>query len=327
MMRRNKIALIATAALISVCVARAQAQAPEQNWPTRTIHFVNPSAAGGGADILIRWLASKVQPLAGVPVVVENKTGANANLATELVVGSRPDGYTVLFNSSSAVIANPFVMKDLNYDPDKDLAPVASVFNMGLAFAVPPQTPANNLQEFVEYLRKKKTPILYGVPVVSVLGASALFQEMSKTKGTQVNYKTMADALKDISGGDIDFGFIDATLGVANARSGRIKLFGVSPPARLPSAPNVPTLAEAGLPGYSYVNFWAAWMPAGSPPQAIAKLQQWLNEVCSTQEAKDFFLSQSVEVAPSSSARLRDMMKEHHELWVGLAKAANITPQ
>jgi tripartite-type tricarboxylate transporter receptor subunit TctC len=290
MTRRNKIALIATAALMSVCIARAQAQ--EQNWPTRTIHFVNPSAAGGGADILIRWLAARVQPLAGVPVVVENKTGANANLATEVVVGSKPDGYTVLFNSSSAVIANPFVMKDLNYDPDKDLAPVASVFNMGLAFAVPPQTPANNLQEFVEYLKKKKTPILYGVPVVSVLGASALFQEMTKTTGTQVNYKTMADALKDISGGDIDFGFI-----------------------------------EAGLPGYSYVNFWAAWMPAGSPPQAIAKLQQWLNEVCSTQEAKDFFLAQSVEVAPSSAAKLRDMMKEHHELWVGLAKAANITPQ
>ncbi|MDB5569273.1 MAG: transporter substrate-binding protein [Hyphomicrobiales bacterium] len=311
-------------AAAALCLTAGAAAA--QDYPVRPIKFVNSSSAGGGADVLVRFLASKVQPLAGQPVVVENKPGANGNIANEYVLNSKPDGYTVLFAASSAVIANRYVMKDVNYDPMKDFDPVASVYRVGLVLTVPAASPAKTLPELIAHL-KSKDKVLYGVPTTSTLAASELFKIMTGTKGEQVNYKSMMEAAKDVAGGDIDYSFIDTTLGMGQAKGGRLRVIGTSTGKRLEVAPDVPTLAEAGLKDYEYINFWGAWLAGKSPPDAAAKLSGWLTQVVQTPEARKFLVDQAGEVWPSTPQGLRDQMVEHDKLWVRIVKEANIQPQ
>ncbi len=314
-------------AAVTAAAVFASASATAQTYPSRPIRFVNASVAGGGGDVIVRFLASRVQTLAGQPVIVENKPGANGNIANEHVIAARPDGYTVLVAASSAVIANRFIMKGVGYDPLRDLDPVTSVFRVGLVLAVPPGSPAKTLPELVAHLKSKPDKVLYGIPATSVLGASELFKILTGTKGTAVAYKSMMDSAKDVSSGDIDYSFVDTTLGVGQAKAGRVRIIGTSTANRLAAATDVPTLAESGLKGYEYINFWAAWLPAKSPPEAATKLSDWLGQVVRMDETVKFLQDQAGEVWPSTPDGLRQQMVEHDALWKRIVTEAKIEPQ
>ncbi|HEY8579168.1 MAG TPA: tripartite tricarboxylate transporter substrate binding protein [Beijerinckiaceae bacterium] len=317
----------AVLAAAAVALAFAAAPAAAQDYPTRPIRFVNSSVPGGGADVIVRFIAARVQALAGQPVVVENKPGANGAIANDFVVNAKPDGYTVLFAASSAVIANRYVMKDVTLDPLKELEPVASIFRVGLVLTTPTTSPATSLQALIAHLKSKPGKVLYGVPTTSTLAASELFKALTGTKGEPVAYKSMMDAARDVSSGDIDYTFVDTTLGVGQAKAGRLRVIGTSTARRLEAAPDVPTLAESGLAGYEYVNFWGAWMPAKSPEPAVRKLNAWLVEVANSPEGRKFLIDQAGEVAPSTPQELRDQMIEHDALWRRLVKEAKIEPK
>jgi tripartite-type tricarboxylate transporter receptor subunit TctC len=297
-----------------------------QDYPVRPIRFVNSSAAGGGADILIRFLAAKIQPLAGQPILVENKPGAAGNIANEYVASAKPDGYTVLIAASSAMIANRYVMKDTRLDGMKDFDPVTSIFRAGFALTVPNSTPAKTLPEFITYL-KGKPKVLYGAPTISVLAASELFKLLSGTKGEAVNYKAMLDAARDVMGGETDYAFVDTVLSMAQAKAGRLRVLGVTTPQRLESVPDLTTLSEAGLKDYEYVNFWGVWLPAKSPPDVTAKLNGWFNQVIKSEEGHKYLVDQSSEPWPSTPDGLRTQMIEHDAMWRKIVKQANIQPQ
>ena len=313
--------------LVLIAAVAAATSAAAQSYPSRPIRFVNASVAGGGGDVIVRFLATRVQALAGQPVIVENKPGANGNIANETVITSRPDGYTVLLAASSAVIANRYVMKGVGYDPMKDLEPVASVFRVGLVLTVPPGSPARTVPDLVAHLKSKPAKVLYGVPTTSVLAASELFKILTATKGEAVNYKSMMDAAKDVASADIDYSFVDTTLGVGQAKSGRVRVIGTTTARRLEAAPDVPTLAEAGLKDYEYINFWAAWMPPKSPAEAVDKLAGWLRQVVLMEETKTFLLNQASEIWPSTPQELRQQMVDHDKLWQRIVKEAGIQPQ
>jgi tripartite-type tricarboxylate transporter receptor subunit TctC len=298
-----------------------------QDYPTRPIRFVNSSAAGGGADVLIRFLAAKIQPLAGQPILVENKPGAGGNIANEYVAGSKPDGYTVLIAASSAMIANRYVMKDTRLDGMKDFDPVTSIFRAGFALTVPNSSPAKTVPELITFLKSKPTKVLFGSPTVSVLAASELFKLLSGTNGEPVNYKAMLDAARDVISGDVDYAFVDTVLGMGQARAGRLRVLGVTTPKRLESVPDVATVREAGLEGYEYVNFWGVWLPAKSPPDATSKLNRWFNDVIKSDEGHKFLVDQSSEPWPSTPDELRAHMVEHDAMWQKIVKQANIQPQ
>lgn len=312
---------------VGLAAIAAASAATAQGYPNRPIRFVNASVAGGGGDVIVRFLAQRVQAIAGQPVVVENKPGANGNIANEHVIAAKPDGYTVLVAASSAVIANKHTMKGVSWDPLKDLDPVASVFRVGLVLTVPPNSPATTLRELVAHLKAKGDKVLYGVPATSVLGASELFKILTGTKGTAVAYKSMMDAAKDVTSADIDFSFVDTTLGVGQAKGGRLRIIGTTTAKRLAAAPDVPTLAEAGLKDYEYINFWAAWLPAKSPPEAAARLSDWLGQVVRTDEAREFLQKQAGEVWPSTPQDLQRQMVEHDALWRRIVQEARIEPQ
>jgi len=298
-----------------------------QTYPDRPIKLVVSSPAGGGADLLVRFIAAKMQPMAGQPVIVENKPGANGNIANDYVANAKPDGYTVLFAASSAIIANRYVMKGVTYDAMKDFEPVGSVFRVGLVLTVPPNSPFKTVQELVAGLRSKDSKILYGVPTTSVLGSSALFKIATGTNGEAVNYKSMLDASRDVSSGDIDYSFLDTTLGVGQERAGRLRVLAATTPTRLEAAPNVPTMKEAGIKDYEYINFWGVWLPAKTPSPVALKLNGWLGEVMKSPEGKKFIADNAGEVWLSTPAGLHDQMVEHDQLWQRIVKESGITPQ
>jgi len=305
----------------------AAAPLAAQTFPDRPIKLVVSSPAGGGADLLVRFVAAKMQPMAGQPVIVENKPGANGNIANDYVANAKPDGYTVLFAASSAIIANRYVMKDVTFDAMKELEPVGSVFRIGMVLTVPPSSPIKSVQQLIEHLKAKKTKILYGVPTTSVLGGSALFKLVTGTNGEGVNYKSMMDASRDVSSGDIDYSFLDTTLGMGQERAGRLRVLAVSTATRLDSAPNVPTMKEAGVKDYEYINFWGVWLPAKTPSAIALKLNGWLSEIIQTPDGRKFITDSAGEVWPSTPDGLRTQMVEHDDLWKRLVKDVGIEPQ
>ncbi|MDF2114544.1 tripartite tricarboxylate transporter substrate binding protein [Roseiarcaceae bacterium H3SJ34-1] len=313
--------------LLVVAAALLASPTAAQTFPDRPIKLVVSSAAGGGADLLVRFIAAKMQPLAGQPVVVENKPGANGNIANDYVANAKPDGYTVLFAASSAIIANRYVMKDVTYDAMKDFEPVGSVFRVGMVLTVPPNSPYKTVADLVSALKTKQSKILYGVPTTSVLGGSALFKIATGTNGEAVNYKSMLDASRDVSSGDIDYSFLDTTLGVAQERAGRLKVLAATTPTRLEAAPNVPTMKEAGIKDYEYINFWGVWLPAKTPSAIAQRLNGWLGEVIKSPEGKKFIADNAGEIWLSTPQELRAQMIEHDKLWQRIVKDSGITPQ
>jgi tripartite-type tricarboxylate transporter receptor subunit TctC len=181
--------------------------------------------------------------------------------------------------------------------------------------------------ELISHLKTKPAKVLHGVPTTSVLAASELFKLMTGTQGQPVNYRSMADVTKDITSGDVDYTFIDATNGLAQAKAGRMHILGTSTASRLAVAPDLPTLSEAGLKDYEYINFWGAYLAAKSPPEAIAKLSGWLDQVVRMEDTRKFLLDQASEPWPSTPESLTKQMVEHDALWQRIVKAAKIEPQ
>ncbi len=300
--------------------------ATAQDYPTKQVTLVTSAPPGGGGDVLTRYLGNKLHDISGATMIVENKGGAAGNIATLAVTNAKPDGYTLLVSSSSSVIANKFVIKETNYDAMKDLAPVGTFLQVGLALVAPTKSSANTVKELVQELKSLGRPPFYGVPTTSALFGSQMFLLLTGLQGTRVNYKGMGDAASGITAGELDFAFIDTTLATAQARQGRLKILAVSPAKRLANAPVLPTIRESGL-DFDYINFWAVWAPANTPKPIVSKLNIWINQVVALPETGDFLLAQGAEPLATSPEELTSMMKTHNDLWVDIAKTTKLEPQ
>jgi len=320
--RAGRLAL-ACAALVATIVA-----APAAEFPERPVTLVTSAPAGGGGDVLTRYLADRLKAASGATFVIENKPGAAGNIATVAVTHARPDGYTLLAAPSSTVIANKFVIKDTGYDAMRDLAPVAPFLKVGLALIAGPSTHATTVKDFVAELKARTgRPMFYGVPTTSSLFGAQVFLTMTGLTGTRVNYKGMGDAASGVTAGELDFAFVDATLAIGQAKQGRVRILAVSSAERLAIAPELPTVKESGIGDFDYVNFWAVWAPAGTPQPVIDTLSGWINRVVALPETGRFFLSQGAEPLAATPAQLAAMMRTHNDLWVQIARTTNLEPQ
>jgi tripartite-type tricarboxylate transporter receptor subunit TctC len=301
--------------------------AAAQDFPSRPIYFVTSSAPGGGGDVLVRYLGSRVQGLTGGSVLVLNRVGAGGNIATNAVVEAKPDGYTLLLAPSSNVIANKYVIKDTRFDAFKDLTPVATVLQVSLGLVVSPKTESSNVVSLVQAFKTSQKQLMFGFgSTTSILGAQ-MFMDLSGFVATQVAYKSMPDTATGVAGGEVDFAFVDATLALGQAKQGRLKLLAVTSGKRLISAPEVPTIRESGNIDFEYTNFWAAWAPANTPAPVVSKIADWINRAVASPETKEFFLKQGSEALVGSPETLAALMKQHDDLWSQAAKRANLIPQ
>ena len=305
---------MATAAVCGV----AQAQS---NYPTKTVTVVVPFSPGGAADIMARALSERMSVRLGQPVIVENKPGAGTMIASEHVARAAPDGHTVLLAASSLSIA-PALYSKVNYDPVKDFAPISLVASVVHVLSVHPSVPAKNVAELVSWVKANPTKANYGSvgAGTSTHLESELFNSMAGVKMEHVPYKGSAPALLDLVSGNINVMFDAYASSKPFINDGKIRLLAVTTAQRSKLLPNVPTVAESGLPGYEAMPWLGFIAPAGTPAPAVNKFHAELMEVLKEPAIQEKFQSLGLDIIGNKPAEFADFIKKDIVKWAKVVK-------
>jgi tripartite-type tricarboxylate transporter receptor subunit TctC len=312
-------ALLALTSMVFFSTAAAQ------DYPAREIRSICNFAAGSGADIIVRYYSEQLAKLAGKPVIVENRPGAQGALASGFVAKSAPDGYTIHITPASSTLASaPHIWKQLPYDPLKDFATVTTINSLAFVVAVDAAGPLKTMQELIASLKQKPGHGFYGTLSNSGQIAAELLKANTGLQTTYVPFKVTGDAFTSLLGGSIDFMSVDATWARGQ---GKVRILAVTSAKRTPSLPNVPTLAEAGVPGVDISPWWGVVVPAGTPRPIIDKLAGWFNQIVASEETKQFHARFAIDPLPGSPESMAALLKTEVERWGGFVKLAKIQPQ
>ena len=310
--------------LLVAVLAVAAGFAQSQQYPTKPVRIIAPFAPGGGTDFIARLIAQKLTERLGHQVIVENKPGAGGNLGAEFAVKSAPDGYTLLLVAGSYTV-NPSLYK-LSFDPVNDITPVIQLSQGPFVVAVHPSVPANNLKELIELARRQPDKLSYasaGSGSITHL-ASELFLDMAKVKIVHIPYKGTGPALNDTIAGSTQliFGSVSTTLQFI--KSGRLRGLAVTTPRRISALPDLPTVAEAGVPGYEVVLWHGLVAPKGVPRPIVDRLNREANEVLKAKDMGDLLATDGVAPAGGTPGQFRAVIKADIGRWRGVVKQANI---
>lgn len=299
-----------------------------QQYPAREIRAICSFAAGSGGDILVRFYSDRLSKLAGIPVIVENKVGAQGVIGTEFAARSKPDGYTILITpASSTLAAAPHLFKKLPYDPIKDFTPVAPISRLNFVFVVDAKGPVKNMADLVAELKKKPDHGTYGINNNTGQVAAELFKEAARLKSLQVPYKTTVQGVTDLVGGQVDFLVGDATFFSGQARAGRVRIIAVTGPVRSGALPEVPTMAESGFAGYDLTAWWGVVVPAGTPKTVVDRLAAWMSQINAAEDTRAFLHNVATDLLNGTPEQMAAMIKQDLERWGRYAKLARIEPQ
>jgi tripartite-type tricarboxylate transporter receptor subunit TctC len=282
-------------------------------------------APGGSTDILARLVAKEMSARLGQPIVVENKAGASAAIATETVAHAAPDGYTLCFCTLGALVILPMIEK-LAYNPAKDLTPVTHVANQPFVVVVRSSLGVNNLKEFIALAKRDPGKITFGSPGTATPShlTGELLALATGTKLTHVPYKGDTPAIQDLLGGQIDSMMLSAIGVKPLVESGKVKALAVSSLTRLNAMPDLPTIAESGYPGFQTNNLQAIFAPAGTPPDVIAKLNAAAVAALKTPEAVEKIAGQGLIIIADTPASLAKTMQEETVHWGAVVKQLNL---
>lgn len=301
----------------------AGAAAAQGNYPAKPIRLIVGYTPGGATDIVARLLATKLQEALGQTVIVENKPGAGSNIASELVAKSAPDGYTLLVGSI-ANATNMVVYKNLGYDTLRDFAPVTQLMSAPSVLAVHPSFPAKNLQELIALA--KRDPGKYAFASSGSGGSPHLAGEMLKLRAgidlIHVPYKGAAPALSDLLGGQVQMAFQTALSAVPHLQSGQLRAVAVAANKRLAQLPNVPTMAEAGLPDFEVSSWNGLFAPAKTPPEIVARLHAEAVKALTTPDLREKLNAQGAEAVGSTPEEFRAYIRAEIEKWGKVVRAS-----
>lgn len=322
--RRSLLQLPLGATAASLLAGAAHGQA----WPSRSITLVVPFAAGGPTDVLARIIADQMRITLGQTVVIENVTGASGTVAGQRVVRSEPDGYTITIGHWGTHVLNGAIYQ-LQYDVVKDFEPIALIASGSQLIIAKPGMPAQNLKELVAWLKDNPGKATAGTAGAGSGAhvAGVFFQKLTGTSFSFVPYRGAGPALNDLMAGHIDIMFDQATNSLPQARTGKVKAYAVTAPARLASATDIPTVDEAGVPGLHVAYWHGVWAPKGTPADIVAKLNGAIRAALDVPAVKARFLELGQEIsAPDklTPAALRRHQIEETEKWWPIVKAADI---
>lgn len=272
--------LIAAAALPLACSAPT---AFAQAYPSKPVRVIVSFPPGGAADQIARAVSQPLQDALGQPVVVENRAGANGNIAGEAVAKSPADGHTLLMSSGGTVSINPHLYARMPFDPAKDLVPVAAAARVLVFLEVHPKVPVNSAKEFIAYLKANPGKLSFGSPGngSSPHLAAEMMKASANVFATHIPYRGAAPAMQDLLGGQIEFMF-DPGIGLQHAKAGRLKLLAVGSPKRSPQFPDLPTMEEAGIKGFDADTWFGFYAPAGTPQAVVTRLNTEINKILRT---------------------------------------------
>jgi len=283
--------LVGSAAAFSAFAGSVTAPRAQPAWPNKPIRIIVPGGPGGVTDIRARWLAERLSPALGQSVVVENRTGAGGNLGTVAAVRSPPDGYTLLIVHIGTMTINPHIYPNPGYDPLVDIAPITRLGVGPQALVVHKDVPARSVEELLALARAKPGELTFVTPGVGTPGhlAASLLMHRTGIKVTHIPYKGGGQAVQDLIAGHVTFTIEGLTLLRPFVQDGRLRVLAVTTAQRARSMPDVPTMAEAGVPGYEFTAWAGIGAPAGTPRPVIDRLYGEIARIAATAEAKAWF--------------------------------------
>ncbi len=297
-----------------------------QSYPARPIRIIVPYPPGGTSDILARSLGEKLTGSLSQPVVVENKPGANGNVGAELVAKSPPDGYTVLLADIGALAISPSVYPTLPFDPVRDFAPVTMVAYSPHILVVNPVVPVNSVQELVALARAQPGKLNFAISGVG--GAPHLagveFAQRTGVKWEFIPYKGGSQAIADVAGGQADVTLNGMLATYPLVKGGKLKLLAVSSARRVSAIPDVPTIAESGLPGFETGSWQGVVAPAGTPPDIVMRLNAEIGRVLAAPEMRDKLGNQGAEVRTNSPDEFAAFIRTEKAKWAKVVKEADV---
>lgn len=299
-----------------------------QDYPARDIRSICNFAPGSGADILVRYFSDRLAKLTERSVIVENKAGAQGNIASDYVAKSKPDGYTIMITpASSTLAAAPHLFKSLPFDPLKDFISVASIAKLTFVVTVDAAKPIRTIAELTQHLKSRPNDGLFGATNNSGMVSALILRDARGLKTTHVPYKVTADMVNDMVRGEIDFVVTDSTWTFGQIKGGRVRALAVTSTTRSSAMPDVPTMIEAGFPGFDVTPWWGVVVPAGTPKPTVDRLAALFNQISTSEDTKTFLQRTATDPFPGTSESMAALLKADHERWGRYAKLAKIEPQ
>jgi len=303
----------------------ARAQTSKAGYPAKPVRIIVSVAAGGPTDIVARMLAEKLSAMWGQTVFIENKAGAGTNIGNEYAARSDPDGYTILFNGGSLAV-NASLYRSLSYDPIADFAPVSLVTRLAHFVFVPNSSPFHSIKELIDYAKSHPGKLTMASPGTGSAPflAEMLFLQMADIKMTHVPYRGASLAFTDLIPGRVDCLFSGGA-SLSYSRSGQVRVLATSGPKRDVAAPDLPTIAEAGVPGYDVTGWQALFVPAKTPPEVVRKISADTNTALANPAIRDKLAETGYAAGGSSPEELGTLLKSEIVRWSALVKSVGIT--
>ena len=317
--------LLAVAGLLTAALAAPLAHA--QAYPSKPITIIVPFAAGSGTDQQARAMAQAITTEYKVPVVVENKAGASGFIAAQYVAKAAPDGYTLLLTTNTTQAANEHLFKKLPYDPVKDFTPVALLSKGHMLLLVNPSSPYKSVSDLLAAARKDPGKLNFGSGSSSSRVASEMLKQMAGVDMVNVPYKSNPMAITDLLGNQVNFMFADAPTALPQVNSGKLRALAASGTKRIAAAPDVPTVAEAGVKGYDMSYWTAVYLPAGASPAITKQLNQMMVKISSSPAVVAFQTHTSGDVVTSTPEELARFQAAESQKWGRIIRAAGIQPE
>jgi tripartite-type tricarboxylate transporter receptor subunit TctC len=299
-----------------------------QQYPGRPVRLIVPQSAGGSTDVIARVVAQKMSEGLGQTVIVDNRPGAGSLNGTELVANAAPDGYTLLAVAASFTI-NPALHQKLPFDPIRDFSPITQVATLPHILIVHPSVPVSSVKELIALAKAKPGELNYassGIATSTHLAAE-LFMYMTRTSMVNVPYKGGSPAITAMLGGQCQLNFATISTGIPHVRSGKLRALAVTSAKRSVAAPEFPTIAEAGVPGYDHSSWVGLLAPAKTPLPIVAKLNEEAVKAAHSQDVKTVLLRDGLEATGTTPAAYGAIIKSEVAKWMKVVKAAGITAQ
>jgi tripartite-type tricarboxylate transporter receptor subunit TctC len=321
--------LVVLGLVLGSLVADAGMAARAQDYPQHTVTFVCPFPPGGGTDILTRMLAQELQDKLKQTIIVENRTGAGTVIAAAAVAKSPPDGYTLLLAPVTTLAIGPSIYKSLPYDTVKDFAPIGLVGSAQFALVANPSLGANTLRELIALVKAKNGQMSFGTS-----GASTphhlfmeMFLKMIGGKAQHVPYRGSVPALTDVISGQIQFMMVDLAVAIPMIKEGKVKAYGVTSSTRIKAMPDLPTLAEAGLPGFSATGWFSVVARADTPGPIVDRLNAILMAYLKRPDVNDRLQTLAIDPMTSTPGELAAFIPAEITKWAQVVKDAGIVPE
>jgi tripartite-type tricarboxylate transporter receptor subunit TctC len=317
---------LSLAGVLAAASGAAPTDAQAQAYPSQDIRLICAFPPGSGADVLVRYFGERLRPIAGRTVIVENKSGAGGNIATEYVARAKPDGHTIYVHAATAVAANQHLFKKPPVEAGKAIQIAASINRQPFMLVVDAKSPYKSVAELTAAMKQKGDKATYATaaPTGTIMGE--IYKDATGIKAIEVNYKTAPDSINEMLSGKVDYGMHDPVFSLAQQREGRLRILAVSTGKRLEANPEAPTMAESGVP-MDLTGWWAAMLPAGAPKPVVDKVNQWFSEIVKTEETKMFLNSFGGDPFINTPETAHELFLKSINDWGNYVRIAKIAPQ